>query len=63
MSSSDRHTIILRELLHRCAYLREERETSPDIVRNLSLDETVALRRDNGRVDEAKKDGRVDSVH
>ena len=50
------HTVV-------CLYLREECESSPDIIRDLPLDEAVALWRNNRWVDEAKEDGRVDSVH
>ena len=44
-------------------YLGDVGETSSNNARHLCLYEVVALRRDNGRVDEAKEDGTVHRVH
>ena len=44
-------------------YLRDVSETPSDNTRHLCLYEVVTMRRDNGRVDEAKEDGTVHCVH
>ena len=44
-------------------YLRDVGETSSNNARYLHLYEAIALRRHNGGVDEAKKDGTVHCVY
>ena len=48
--------------MHKC-YLGDIGETPPNNARHLRLYEAVALRRDDGGVDEAKEDGTVHCVH